>query len=280
MQFRKIVLVILLSGLFSCKSNTNQKNMLGSFNIGQDLFLAQFDCKTDTDDIHSVAGVATMLKDRRFANVDYHAVAGAYGIQEGLYVPANEVFQLAFGKHWSDAHSDYEQALNEVSGIVINTLELGGDIWIADAGQSDFSASVIKNVKSRLPALDTKIHIHIIQHSEWNENSTAPENLSYVKANSDYNKIPDGNVIDNGTPGFYTEEEVNWQQFITNTQLAELWNKAIETAHKYNGQEGRHNNPAIASGGMDFSDVSETCWIFGFGHIKNAEEFFIEFGEE
>ena len=38
-----------------------------------------------------------MLADPRFSNVKYHAVAGAYGIQEGLYVPPNDLFKIAFG---------------------------------------------------------------------------------------------------------------------------------------------------------------------------------------
>jgi hypothetical protein len=28
---------------------------------------------------------------------------------------------------------------------------------------------------------------------------------------------------------------------------------------------------------MDFSDVAETCWIFGFSDLEDAEAFFREF---
>lgn len=108
------------------------KESLGRFDTDGDLFLAHFDSKTDVDDIHSVAAVATMLADPRFSSVRYHAVAGAYGIQEGLYVPANELFELAFGSHWSDAHSDYQAALDEVTDLVSKTLELGGKVWITE----------------------------------------------------------------------------------------------------------------------------------------------------
>jgi len=80
---------------------------MGRFDVQRDLYLAHFDLKTDVDDVHSAAAVATMLADPRFAEVRYHAVAGAYGTQEGLYVPANEVFDRAFGEHWSDAHADF-----------------------------------------------------------------------------------------------------------------------------------------------------------------------------
>jgi hypothetical protein len=276
MLSKKIILILFVFCL-SCTSETSSTKLIGKFNIEKDLYLAQFDCKTDTDDIHSIAGIATMLSDSRFLNVKYHAVAGTYGIQDGLYVPANELFEIAFGTHWSDAHSNFEQALSEVTKLVIKTLKEGGNIWIAEAGQSDFSASIIKNIKNTFPSINTKFQIHIVQHSNWNENNTATDNLTYVKENADYIKIPDGNVVGNGSPGFYTEDKVNWRNYITDSKLINVWEKAFEIANEYNGKDGRHNNPAIANGGMDFSDVSETCWIFGFNYLKNAVQFFEEF---
>ena len=277
LMLTKKILLVLFATYLSCTSEVSSTKQTGKFNIEKDLYLAQFDCKTDTDDIHSIASVATILSDSRFSNVKYHVVAGTYGTQDGLYVPADELFEIAFGTHWSDAHSNFEQALNEVTKLVTKTLEEGGDIWIAEAGQSDFSASLIKNIKNTLPSIKIKSRIHIVQHSNWNENNTATDNLTYVKENADYIKIPDGNVIGNGSPGFYTEDKVNWKNYITGSKLINIWEKAFEIANKYNGQDGRHNNPAIAKGGMDFSDVSETCWIFDFNHLKNAVQFFEEF---
>jgi len=241
--------------------------------------LAQFDCKTDVDDLHSIAGVATILADPRFKDVKYHAVAGAYGIQEGLYVPAYKLFEAAFGDNWSDAHSDFERALKEVTLITTNTLERGGNIWIADAGQSDFSAALIRNIKFTIPKIETKSRINVVQHSDWNESVTASDNLSYVKANTSYHKIPDGNVIGNGSPGFKTDKIVSWQDYMMNPEIVKVWELAIEIANEYNGTEGRYKNPEIANGGMDFSDVSETCWIFGFESLINVEDFFQEFSK-
>jgi hypothetical protein len=94
----KLRAIVLLVFLASCVSNHPSTELIGKFNADSDLFLAEFDCKTDVDDIHSVAGVATMLANPRFSRVRFHAVAGSYGIQEGLYVPANELFEAAFGK--------------------------------------------------------------------------------------------------------------------------------------------------------------------------------------
>ena len=92
------ILVLFLA----CSSDTAALQSLGRFSVEDDLFVAQFDSKTDVDDLYSVAAVATILADPRFSEVRHHAVAGAYGIQDRLYVPANELFELAFGSNWSE----------------------------------------------------------------------------------------------------------------------------------------------------------------------------------
>lgn len=277
MQVKIFQIIIILLFLTSCYSKTPSIKMIGKFHADKDLFLAQFDSKTDVDDIHSIAGVATILRDPRFAGVKYHAVAGAYGIQEGLYVPANELFEEAFGNNWSDADSNFELALKEVTSIVIKTLKEDGDIWIAEAGQSDFASALIRNLKNINPSVQTEERIHVVQHSDWNENNASQQNLNFVKSNSDYIKIPDGNEIGNGSPGFKTYEHVIIKDKITDEDLLRIWEIATEIANKYNGIDNRYKNPAIADGGLDFSDVAETCCIFGFDHILDADQFFKTF---
>jgi hypothetical protein len=274
---RIVALFTVLILFAACQSDTSAPQSLGQFDVKNDLFLAQFDSKTDVDDLHSVAAVATMLADPRFSGVRYHAVAGAYGIQGGLYVPANELFELAFGENWSDAHTDYERALGEVSALVEETLNRGGTVWIADAGQSDFSADIVRQVVKTLPGIDPKERIHVVQHADWNEKVTAPENLAYVKATASYHKIPDGNAVGNGTPGFRTDEPVAWREYVTSSKERQIWELAIVLANRYNAKDGRYNNTAIGGGGMDFSDVAETCWIFGFADLEDAEAFLREF---
>ena len=247
---------------------------LGQFTIGRDLFLAQFDSKTDVDDLHSVAGVATMLRSPAFAGVDYHAVAGAYGIQEGLYVPAPRLFERAFGPHWSDAHQHREQALEEVANRVASTLASGGHVWVAEAGQSDFTADWLRRVREMDIPVSTTEHVHVVQHSEWNESVTSADKLSFVREFADYRHIPDGNVAGNGTPGLRVENAGLWDAVLAAPRVAELWRLARVGAMKFNGFEGRYDNAAIAAGGMDFSDVAETCWIFGYADIPDAEAFF------
>jgi hypothetical protein len=275
---KKIIFIFIATAAFfvAFKSEANGiiSSKPGSFNIEKDLLLVQFDCKTDVDDLQSAAALATLLTHSEFSAIHYYAVAGTYGIQEGLYVPPNQLFQLAFGNNWTDAHENVQNAVKQVLVIIKATFLNQGDIWIAEAGQSDFTASLIKAVQSDMPEIITSQRIHVVQHSDWNEQSTSPEKLQFVKENTDYHKIPDGNVVGNGTPGFRSPEYTEWKNHITNPKLIAIWQLAIDLSNKYNGKEGRYNNAAISAGGLDFSDLSEVCWILGLQLIKDTEEFF------
>jgi hypothetical protein len=100
-----------------------------------------------------------------------------------------------------------------------------------------------------------------------------------VQTHTAYHKIPDGNGFNNGTPGFKDPDWIAWDAYVSDARLVEIWEMAIAIANRYNAAEGRYLNTAIEAGGMDFSDVAETCWIFGFEALPDAEAFFKEFGQ-
>lgn len=272
--FLSVLLLSLASGNTSVYGQTADQDR---FHIEKDLLLAQFDCKTDVDDLHSAAALATLVAHPVFSKIHYHAVAGTYGIQEGLYVPPNSLFQLAFGDNWTDAHANLEAAVKKVKTMIRSTLAMGGAVWISEAGQSDFSAKVIKAVQQEEPTMNLSQRIHIVQHSDWNAKVTSPESLDFVKATIAYHKIPDGNAVGNGTPGFRTPSFTNWKEQIKNDDIRKIWELAITTGMQYNGVDGRYNNAAVAAGGVDFSDLSEVCWILDLESIYDTHEFFKRF---
>ena len=108
MKFKTLLFFALVTILTPLKSYSITLSSLeaGNFNIEKDLLLVNYDCKTDVDDLHSVAAFITLMSAPAFKKVNYHAVAGTYGIQEGLYVPPNDLFRLAFGDNWTDAHEN------------------------------------------------------------------------------------------------------------------------------------------------------------------------------
>ncbi len=277
MKERRIFLLPFGLFIFCFVIAVSASAQLGTFSKDRDLFLAHFDLKTDVDDAHSIAAVATVLADPRFSEVSFHAVAGAYGAQGGFYVPANELFKLAFGSRWSDRHADPAKAVREVSQSAIQALNSGGTLWIAEGGQSDFSAALVRSLQKQLPDIDLKNRIHIVQHSAWNEKTTTPEDLEFVKKETTYHKIPDGNVGGNGTPNFTHNTADDWRNRITDPHLISIWEMATEIANRHNGVDGRYLNKTIKNGGLDFSDAVETAWIFGFADMEGAHDFFARF---
>ncbi|WP_051941796.1 hypothetical protein [Maribacter forsetii] len=247
------------------------------FNISKDLLLVQLDCKTDIDDLHTAAGLATLLKHPDYKYLNYFAVAGAYGIQEGLYVPPNELMKMAFKSNWTDADKEWEASLDKVVNKALKTIKDGGSVWVAEAGQSDFTAAWVKKLSEKNSSINIKESIHVVQHSDWNESVTEPTKLKYAQTVTDYHKIADGNEVGNGTPGLKSDGKVEWESKLNDEHLTKVWNTAIRLGNEYNGKEGRYLNESVAEGGLDFSDLSEVCYILDLMNIKNTDEFFTYF---
>ena len=244
------------------------------FDLNKDFLLVHFDCKTDVDDLQTMAAFATLLSSSDYSNINYHIVTGTYGFQQGLYVPPNKLLELAFKNHWTDAHNNPTSAVTEVISRLKSAIELGGSIWIADAGQSDFTAKLIEVIMLEYPSLISTDRIHVIQHSEWNESVTTPSALQFVKNQSNYKKIADGNSLNNGTPGFKDANFTYWDTVISDPGLIDIWQLAVALSNQYNGKEERYLNEAIDSGGLDFSDLSEVCWILNLEDITDIDDFF------
>ena len=110
MKIKLLFSIVLATLTLTGKGNSTDHfvSKAGDFNIEKDLLLVQLDCKTDVDDLHTAAAFATLMADDRFSKVKYHVVAGTYGIQEGLYVPPNDLLELAFANNWTDAPSKFQ----------------------------------------------------------------------------------------------------------------------------------------------------------------------------
>jgi len=249
----------------------------GRFNLSRDLFLAFYDNRPDADDIHSQAGIATILRDSRFANIDFYSVLGTYGTQGGAYLNSNTVMNRCFGSaNWTHAHPkdgpNWTASLNRVRARALAAFRRGGDVWIMEAGQSDFSADLVRLIKSADPTLNTRTRVHIVQHSDYNERNTDDSDFNYVRSNTDYNRIPDGNASNNGTPQFNTRDGRQWANATSISGVGSCWSEArrLADANNFSGN-GHYENPAIEAGGFDFSDVVEATWIFGFNNLRNVE---------
>ena len=247
-----------------------------TFNIDKDLLLLNFDLKTDVDDVHTVAALDLILKSGPFKHLNYFAISGTYGVQSGLYVPANHLFDLIFKQNWTDAHMQRQQAINDTSDRIASNLASGGHVWVMEAGQSDFTQQLMQHLaNSGNPVPKNKMVV--VQHSDWNEKETSQGALAFVKQHITYVKVPDGNASANGTPDF------NNAQFkvknLENNQLpsADAWHDANKVSRQYKGTNGRYRNDAIDNGRADFSDLVEVVWILGITDVDTLEAFFEKF---
>lgn len=250
-----------------------------AFDIEKDFVLFNFDLKTDVDDVHTVAALDLILKAPQFQQLNYLAVSGTYGVQGGLYVPANKLFDLVFADNWVDAHLHRENALASAAKAVQAALTSGGRVWVVEAGQSDFTKEIIDAVEHDGTQVE-KSNFIVVQHSSWNEKETSQGALDFVKSNTSYFKIPDGNAPDNGTPGFNTASFSVKTLEDTSLPSSQVWLEANKISQQYNGVNERYKNKIIFDGGADFSDLVEVIWVLGITNVDTVEQFFNQFNQK
>ena len=247
-----------------------------AFNISKDLLLANFDLKPDEDDVMAAAALACMLKHSDFKDVNYYVVAGAYGDQNHIFI-TNSVpnyFNTLFGQenqNWTNAHDNWNESVERVKNKVIPVLNAGGKVFVQEAGQSNFTYDVLQAVLAHGVA-ETTVHndVIIVQHSKYNEKNTTPLKLTWLKENTMYRKIDDGNTSDNETPG-YRSNDTQWLQLAKSTEnpnkvARDIWILADEVCDAW---ESTWTNKWIAAGGVDFSDCVENWYIFNLGNQAN-----------
>ena len=230
-----------------------------SFNIDRDLVAIHFDHAPDRDDGHA-AVAALMVRDKLGLNVQ--VVAGAYGVyNRDRYDPESErVMSAVWGSEWLNAHSNRAGSVNAAVNRWTSVLAAGGSVWVAEGGQSDFTASVVRIINRNHSEFDTTRLIHVIQHSDWNEDHALPEDLNYTRNNTRYIKIDDGNNP-NATADFRFESHNNGA-FVARAQSSSYSNQwAVAFDYLTPGEK------------LDFSDTVELMHIVGLGEIRDVDEF-------
>ena len=240
---------------------------IGLFDTARDLLVANYDSKPDVDDLQAVAGLGSVLKHPDFACVDYIATSGAYGSQGGEYLVAPELFTLAFGDKWLDAHLQRGQTIDTLARRMRAAIERGGRVWVAEAGQSDLTAAAVEQLPREMWT-----SVHVVQHSYWNETMTSKEAMQTVVYNTRYHRVQDGNFPDNGSPAFNTKDGSHWAALLGDPVVGPIWAEAKRLSD-YHNPKAAYVNPAVAAGGLDFSDTVEIAYIFGFDDMAGVGDF-------
>lgn len=219
----------------------------------QDLISLHYDHAPDRDDGH--ATVAALAVVRAFGIVP-HVVSGAHGTGNAdQYQPEAEVvMRAAWGSAWVDANGNRQAAVNATATRWLNTLLNGGDIWVAEGGQSDLTAAVVRSINNSNPSINARARIHVVQHSRFNESNANQSDLRFTQANTDYILIADGND-DNATADLNMRSN-GFVQRARNSQFGSAWNAAFS-----------YLDPNFK---LDFSDTVLLLHILGIGRDQIA----------
>ena len=246
------------------------------FDKKKDLLLAQFDSKPDPDDIHSQAALGSMMCHKDLRGVKVFAVSGAIGEQGGTFIDSEELFDAAFGKHWTAANDDWDDAVEDIVERVYHVLKRGGKVWVPEAGQSDITADWLREILEEFPAELVKNNVVVVQHSNWNEEQTNDADLAYVKKMTNYFSIDDGNAPMNdnaddrgvyATPE-YRDRDAKWladAKTSKKRKARKLWTLADQIIDSYYPEGFKEEWSYLTTDGVDYSDCCEVWWILNIG---------------
>ena len=179
---------------------------------------------------------------------------------------------MAFGDQWTDADEDWDGSVAIIVELVTQILKGGGKVWVQEAGQSNITADWIAEILKVFPAATVKGNVIVVQHSQWNEDKTAADDLTYVKEKATYFALDDGNSAEGAdwgdrgpysTPEYRSKDKKYMAQAKAspNKKVRMLWAEAerIISAEYPDGYP--HTWSYIHFGGVDYSDCVENWWI-------------------
>lgn len=225
------------------------------FDSQSDLISLHYDHAPDKDDGQSAAADRTLLESLYGAgwlSRRVVAVSGTYGLNRNQFNPASDaVMEAVFSETggWLSAHNDWDGTVMTLADRWESEIESGGDVWVKEGGQSDLTAAIVRQLRSRAPELSVADRVHVIQHSTWNEEQTTPEALDYVKQTVDYIRIPDANTFLNLAGGN--------SEFEAAARAHPVFGPIWDAAFAYYDPSER----------LDFSDTGELLFLLGLGQM-------------
>lgn len=230
----------------------------GPFDPRRDLVALHFDHANYRDDGQATVAGKEIVED---LGLDVIVLGGTYSPANDNYIPESElVMDTTWGPNgWINAHANRAGAISTSAQRWMAVLERGGDVWVAEGGQSDLTADVVRSVATAMPSVDLGSRIHVVQHSVVNERRTTVDDLAFLRSTVDYIKIDDGNY-DNATAKLRQQDD-DFVQTARSGSLSAAWNAAFD-----------YLDPAQT---LDFSDTVELLHIVGIDRdtIADPEDF-------
>lgn len=250
------------------------------FDIERDLISLHYDNAPDQDDLHSAAMDRTILEEAFGCgekSAHFWPVSPTYGAANRNWYNRGsvKVMRAVWGPcgGWRNAHDNDATDIDRYDAAVAKTAKkwrrfihrYNGKVYVKEGGQSDFTADVIRYMRMNFTEdIHGPENYFVVQHSNWNEQYTTPEDLEYVKNETTYARIRDANsylrVV--GDDDFVFE----WRNRTTSSEkYGEYWSVAIENFMR-SGWGPTTGQPII-----DFSDTGELMHILGMPRYSAAE---------
>ena len=220
-----------------------------------DLISLHYDHAADRDDWHAAAAARSMAWNLNF---NYMVVSWAYWEKnKNWYQSESEPAMTGiFWNNYLNAHKNWNWSVDTASARWAGIIKNGKKVHVAEWWQADFTADVMRKMKSSHWLNDQQIKnwLIVVQHSDWNETHANQWDLNYVRSNATYRKIADGNRWWNGTANL-NQLSPSFVATAKNSPYKDAWNAAFAYLNP-NGCPGRKESCKL-----DFSDTVELLYI-------------------
>lgn len=233
------------------ETESNLPVLDGPFDPSVDLLVLHFDHEHRDDGETAVASLEMAMAH----NLNPLVVVGTRVTDDSSEeIPLQDVMDAAWGDEWLNAISEREQSVNQSADRWLEAIENGGQVWVAEGGAADFTAEVIDQIQQQQPNLDTVATIQVVQHNESNESRSSDEDLEFVRDNSTYVRVQDGNQPNMTADLFQTS--AGFKDAATSGPNGDAWSVAF-------GYRPMSE--------VDFSDLVEVFYILGIGTDQIAD---------
>jgi hypothetical protein len=249
-----------------------QLSPVNSASVGRlgsnDLLALHYDNCPDKDDGHAIPAGKAVVENLGINNV--LVVNGTCGnaIRDRFNSASFAVVRASWGSDYLDAYNERSSAVSESANRWASVLANGGSVWVAEGGQSDVTADIVRRIAMQYPNLNRQ-RIHVIQHSAgstaYNEKFTASNNLSYLKSTTSYQAIPNGNAGGNGTADLNMQSDY-FVRTARSGRFASEWNAGF--AYLKPDCATRTENCKL-----DFSDTVELLYIVNDQRTRTVDDF-------
>lgn len=237
------------------------KNAL--FNPSKDHIALHYDMSYDPDDYLSAVADRTIIETlygTKFLLNQSNRVIGTCGSPcSGYNKPADKLMDYTYGDvgGWKNSLTDSKNALKYELDFYKDTINRGGRVWVKEGGESDFTMKVVQELEKVKKGLGKCVYI--IQHSSTNEKNNGKGVLSYVKTNTMYTKISDGNP-----PYQKSKWKMNGKSFdfyALGSKWECAWKLAFDEFKKKKSYCSKKSQSVTKC--VDFSDTHELLYITG-----------------